>query len=233
MMGICAVWGSPQSGKTTLAVNLAYAISRGEKTVCLISPVEFSELSAFFGVKIPKEESLQEALRGNAGIWRTAFKVDDLFYVVAAPATADAFELDYTSEQAKMLLEVARMTFDIVIVDCPSETNNLIAAWSLNKADKIALCLGGHISCVMWYMANERALQAIREKTVYVSSEATSDFDYGAMYQLLKCTPDVRIPYIREATLLQNEKKLIYHLSGKKGRAYSEAIKQLYEVMKL
>jgi len=230
-MSICAIWGAPQSGKTTLAVNLAYAVSRGDKTVCLISPAAYSEISAFLGVKIPEEHSLRAALRGGAGIRQTVFKIDELFYVLAAPSTADVFNSDYTGEQVKTLLELARLTFDVVIVDCPSETNNLIAAWSLNRADSVVLCLGGHISCVLWYMANARALQTVRNRASYVSSEVTSDFDYDAMHRLLNCTPDIRIPFIREAPLLQNEKRFLYQMPGKKGRAYSKAINELYGVI--
>lgn len=230
-MSICAIWGAPQSGKTTLGVNLAYAISQGDKTVCLISPAAYSELSAFLGVKIPEEHSLQAALRGSVGIRQAVFKVDELLYVLAAPSTADAFDNDYSGEQVKTLLELARITFDVVIVDCPSETNNLIAAWSLNRADTVLLCLGGHISSVLWHMANMRALQSVWNRAVYVSSEVTSNFDYDAMYRLLNCTPDIRIPYIRDAPLLQNEKRILFGLSGKKGRSYATAINKLCEVI--
>ena len=37
-MGINAVWGPPQSGKTTMAIDLAFALSRGGQSVLLISP---------------------------------------------------------------------------------------------------------------------------------------------------------------------------------------------------
>ena len=231
-MSICAIWGAPQSGKTTIAVNLAYAISRSDQSVCLISPVAYSELSAFLGVKIPEEHSLRAALRGGTGIKQTVCRIDELFYVLAAPATADAFDSDCTDEQVKTLLELAQLTFDVVIVDCPSETNNLIAAWSLNRADTVLVCLGGRVSCALWHMANARALQTVRNRAVYVSSEVTSDFDYDAMCQLLNVAPDIKIPYIQEAPLLQNEEHLLYQMSGKKGRAYVNAINQLYEKVK-
>ncbi|MEA4895660.1 MAG: ParA family protein [Oscillospiraceae bacterium] len=231
-MSICTIWGAPQSGKTTLAVNLSYAISRGNKSVCLISPVEYSELSALLGVRIPEEHSLRAALRGSTGIKQTVYRIDELFYVLAAPTVADAFDSDCTDEQVKTLLELALLTFDVVIVDCPSETNNLIAAWSLNKADTVLLCLGGHVSCALWHMANTRALQTVRNRAVYVNSEVTSEFDYDAMCRLLKCTPDIKIPYIPEAPLLQNEERLLYQMSGKKGRAYVNAINELYEAVK-
>jgi len=230
-MGIYAIWGPPQSGKTTLAVNLAYAASRGDKSVCLISPAPYSEFSAFLGVKIPKEKSLYAALRGNAGIRQTVYKADELLFLLATPINADAFDDDYSDDQVKSLLALAQLTFDIVIVDCPTEPNNLFAAWALNRADKILLTLGGHPSSLLWHGANQKALQAISGKTVYIGSAVVSDFDYSSMYELLKCTPKIDIPYVREAPLLQNEGKLILGLSGKKGKAYRHALNQLYEVM--
>lgn len=230
-MSICAIWGAPQTGKTTLSVNFAHAVSRGDKSVCLISPVAYSELSAFLGVKIPEEQSLNAALRGGVTLRQTVFKADELLYVLAAPSTANAFDGDYSGEQVKTLLELARLTFDMVLVDCMSETNDLISAWTLNRADKILLCAGGHASGVLWHRANKKALQAVQDKTVYVGSEIISDLDYAAMYKLLKCAPDIKIPYIREAPLFQNERRFLFGLSGKKGRVYAGAIDKLYEAV--
>ncbi len=230
-MSIYAIWGAPQSGKTTLALNLAYGINRGDKTVCLISPVEYSELSALLSVKIPEEQSLRAALKGRAGIRQTMFRVDELFYVLAMPVSADAFDNDFTDEQIKRLLDLARLTFDFVLVDCPSQPNNLIAAWSLNKADQVLLCMGGSVSCVLWHRANKKALRAVWNKTVYVGSEVTKAIDSAAVYKLLNCTPEIRIPYMKEAALLQSEGRFLFGQSGRKGRAYSKAINHLYGVM--
>ena len=230
-MSVCAIWGAPQTGKTTLTVNLAYAVSRGDQSVCLISPVAYSELSAILGVKIPEENSLGAALRDGAPLQQSVFKADELFYVLAAPSAASALESDYSGEQVKTLLELARLTFDLVLVDCLSETNDLFSAWVLNRADKVLLCAGGHVSGVLWHRANKKALQAARSKTVYVGSEIIPGLDYAAMYKLLKCTPDIKIPYIREAPLFQNERRFLFGLSGKKGRTYAGAINKLYEAV--
>ena len=230
-MSICAIWGAPQSGKTTLAVNLAHAISQGDKTVCLISPAAHSEMSAILRVEIKEDRSLRAALRGNEGIRRTVTKINELFYVLAMPVSADTFDNDYSDEQAKRLLDLTRITFDFVLVDCPSQPDNLIAAWSLNKADQVLLCMGGQVSCVLWHMANKKALQTVRSKTVYVGSEVSQALDNAAVYELLKCIPDVRIPYMKEACLLQSEGRFLFGQSGRKGRAYSRAINRLYGVM--
>ena len=232
-MSICAIWGAPQTGKTTLAVNLAYAVSRGDQSVCLISPVAYSELSAILGVKIPEETSLSAALRGGASLRQTVFRVDELLYVLTAPSAASALDGDYSGEQVKTLLELARMTFDLVLVDCLSETNDLFSAWALNRADKLLLCVGGHVSGVLWHRANKKALQAAQGKTLYVGSEIIPGLDYAAMYTLLKCAPEIKIPYIREAPLFQNERRLLFGFSGRKGRAYAKAINILYKAVSL
>lgn len=231
-MSVCAIWGAPQTGKTTLAVNLSYAVSRGDQSVCLISPVAYSELSAFLGVKIPEENSLSAALRG-APLRQTVFKANELFYVLVAPSAASALESDYSGEQVKTLFELARLAFDVVLVDCLSETSDLFSAWALNRADKVLLCAGGHVSGVLWHRANKKELQAAQGKTVYVGSEIIPGLDYAAMYKLLKCTPEIKIPYIREAPLFQNERRFLFGLSGKKGRAYAGAINKLYEAVSL
>ena len=230
-MSICAIWGAPQSGKTTLALNLAYAVSRGDQSVCLISPVAYSELSAILGVKIPEENSLCAAFRGGAPLRQTVFKADELFYVLAAPSVASSIDSDYSGEQVKTLLELARLTFDLVLVDCLSETSDLFSAWALNRADKVFLCAGGHVSGVLWHRANKRALLAARSKTVYVGSEIIPGIDYAAMYKLLKCKPEIKIPYVHEAPLFQNERRLLFGLSRKKGRAYAGAINKLCEAV--
>lgn len=232
-MSIYAIWGAPQVGKTTLAVNLAYAVSRGDQSVCLISPVVYSELSAILGIKIPEENSLNAALRGGASLRQAVFKADELFYVLAVPSAASALDCDYSGEQVKTLLELARLTFDVVLVDCLSEPNDLFSAWALNRADKVLLCAGGHVSGVLWHRANKKALQAARDKTLYVGSEVIPGIDYAAMYKLLECTPVIRIPYIREAPLFQNERRFLFGLSGKKGRAYAGTIGKLYEAVSL
>lgn len=230
-MSIYAIWGAPQTGKTTLAVNLAYALSRGDQSVCLISPVPYSELSAFLGVKIPEENSLSTALRGGAPLRQTVLKADELFHLLAASSTASALDGDYSGEQVKTLLELARLTFDVVLVDCLSETNDLFSAWALNRSDDVFLCVGGHVSGVLWHMANKKALQTIRDKTLYVGSEVIPGIDYAAMYKLLNCTPEIKIPYIREAPLFQNERRFLFGLSGKKGWAYAGAIDRLYKAV--
>ncbi len=160
-------------------------------------------------------------------------QVDELFFALAAPTSADAFEDDYTGEQVKALLELAGSTFDAIVVDCPSGTDNLFAAWALNKSDAVVVCLGGQTACAVWHTAYGRAIQAVEHKAVFVRTETASDFDYGALFALLNRTPGVRIPYIRDASAVQNDAGYLYDLPGRKGWAYARAINELYGVIGL
>jgi CO dehydrogenase nickel-insertion accessory protein CooC1 len=52
------IWGAGSTGKTTLALALSKTLIADGKTVLLISPEPYSELSAIWGVKIPMQTVL-------------------------------------------------------------------------------------------------------------------------------------------------------------------------------
>ena len=188
------IWGARGVGKTTLALALSKAIIAEGKTVLLISPEPYSELSAIGGVKIPTEQSLQTAIR-TGNLKQSVFQKDDCFYILAAPSCHDCFDDNYSAEQVKALLTLAKTTFDTVIVDCPTEMNNLVSAWAMSLADKVLLCIGGEFQGAMWHKSAERAIAAIKHKTLSVGMEISDAFDYEALYHFLEQKPHYRIPH--------------------------------------
>ena len=111
------IWGASSAGKTTLALALSKALIAEGKTVLLISPEPYSELSAIWGVKVPIEQSLQTAIR-TGNLKQSVVQKDDCFYFLAAPSCHDCFDDNYSAEQVKALLTLAKTTFDTVLVDC-------------------------------------------------------------------------------------------------------------------
>ena len=188
------IWGASGVGKTTLALALSKALIAEGKTVLLISPEPYSELSAIVGVKIPTEQSLQTAIR-TGNLKQSVFQKDDCFYILAAPSCHDCFDDNYSAEQVKALLTLAQTTFDTVIVDCPTEMDNLVSAWALSLADKVLLCIGGEFRGAMWYKSAERAIAAIKHKTLFVGMEISDAFDYEALYNFLEQKPNYHIPH--------------------------------------
>ena len=209
---LLSIWGAKGTGKTSLALELAKRLSDEGNNTLLISPLPYSELSVLLNVKIPKEQSLQAAIR-TGNLKQSVFKKDDLFYLLSAPSQHDAFDDNYSAEKVKAMLTLASSTFDYVLCDCPSEMDNLVAAWSMSLADKVLLCMGGDLEGAMWHKASNRALDAIKQKTVFVGMEQTTDFDYESLYDFLEQKPHYRLP-------------------NRKAKTYEKSMMKLLEVMK-
>lgn len=228
-MGMTAVWGPPQSGKTTLAIDLAYALSQGGLSVCLISPELYGELSAKLSLKISRDTSL--AAHKSKPLEQLVRSVGELFYVLAMPYDHDAFSEDISNPEAKQLLRQARELFDTVIVDCPSHTGSAIAAWALNTADRVLMMSGSHSTAVLWNNAYHRAVDAVENKTFHVCAQLQDTFDYSTLLTMLDVTPEVWLPHVPDAAMTQMQARTLYGQKGKQGKGYTQAIDQLCDLL--
>lgn len=223
-MSITAVWGPPQSGKTTLCIDLAYALSQSGRSVCLISPELYSELAARMNLKIQKDKSLAAAQKNNESLEQIVHKVDDLLFVLAAPYDHDAFGEGISNAVAKSVLEEAKELFDIVLVDCPSHTGSAVAAWGLSSAAAVLMMSGAHSSAVIWNNAYRRAVDAVEDKTFHICSRINRTFDYRTLHDMLDVTPEVWLPHYPDAAMEQLLKHTLYRQNGKLGRDYISGI---------
>ena len=226
-MSINAVWGPPHSGKTTLAIDLAYALSQKGQSVCLISPELYSELSARMKINITKQKSLTMAYKTKESLKQVVFRADELLYVLAVPCYNDAFGEDTGSDAAKTILDQANTLFDVVLVDCPSYAGSVLAAWALNRAEKVLLLTGGQASSGLWYNAYRRAVEIVTPRAVSVCIEINDSFDYPALHKLIGVSPGVWIPFYKDAEAFQNLKPTLYDSGGKTGKAYSGSINEV------
>lgn len=226
-MGIYAVWGPPQSGKTSLAIDLAFALSLKGKSVCLISPELYSELAARLNIRIEPEKSLLAAYKKKDSLKQIVHTADDLLYVLAVPFDNDAFGEDMPEDAARTLVEQAGKVFDVVIVDCPSHTGSVLAAWTLSCADGVFMMSGSHSASVMWNHSFQRAISAIKKKTTYVCAEVNGNFDYRTLHTMLGITPDVWLPHFPNAVTTQIMKRTLYQANGRIGRNYTKNIDKI------
>lgn len=226
-MSITAIWGPPGSGKTSLAIDLAYALSKGGNSVCLISPEPFSEMSALLSLKITKQQSIDAAYHAIGNLKQTVCKVEGLLFVLAAPYYADAFEGDASLSEVKNLIGETKATFDCVIVDCPAHTHNSFAAWALNQADTVLLLTGFRSSSGMWNRAYQRAIRVFEDKTIPVCVQGDSSFDYRALNRLIELNPSIWVPYYPEADAARRMRRTLYDSGGKLGKTYNAAIDEI------
>ena len=223
-MAIYAVWGPPQSGKTTLAIDIAYALSMHGQSVCLVSPERYSELSARMRIRIETDKSLAAVNILKESIKHIVYPADELLYVLAAPFESDAFGEDVSSDNARKLMEEAESIFDVVIVDCSAHCESSIAAWAMSMADTILLLSGGSPGAAIWYGAFHRAIDAVKDRLIPICVEVTDDFDYHSLFGLTGIQPETSVPFYPDAAIEQNGHKTLYGQGGKLGRKYTSGI---------
>ena len=117
--------------------------------------------------------------------------------------------------------------FDVVIVDCPSHTGSVLAAWTLSCADGVFMMSGSHSASVMWNHSFQRAISAIKKKTTYVCAEVNGNFDYRTLHTMLGITPDVWLPHFPNAVTTQIMKRTLYQANGRIGRNYTKNIDKI------
>jgi len=230
-MSLLTIWGPPNSGKTTLAIDLAFALSKGGQSVCLISPEPYSELSAKLNIRIPKEKSLSVALRNPEGIKQIVYRLDDLLFILAHECEHDVYGEEADGKKAKEMLEQAKEVFDIVVVDCPSHAGSVLAAWAMNLANQVLVLSGAQSASLTWMRANDRAMAAIANRHTLICTEVSRDFDYRSLFQMLGSGPAIRFPYIRDAETIQTSRRTLYESGGRSGRDYTKAMDDLCDML--
>lgn len=231
-MSIFAVWGPPRSGKTTVAIDLAFALSRGGSSTLLLSCECYSELSARLNTRIEPEKSLAAVCGGRAPLKQLVHTVDELLYVLAVPFDCDAFDETLSEVTAKSLLTEAERLFDAVIIDCPSHTGSALAAWGLSRAERVLLLSGSQSCAVMWHNAFRRALDALSDRVLAASVEINEAFDHRTLHTLLRLAPRFRLPHYPDAEMLQLVRRTLYQSSGRHGKAYTKAIDGICTALK-
>lgn len=230
-MSIYSVWGPPQSGKTTLAVDLAYALSLRDLSVCLISAEPYSELSARMGIRVEPAKSLAAVGNSVESLRHTVCPVSDLLYVLAAPVENDAFGEGLSSEREKALLQQASAAFDAVIVDCSAHCASTLEAWALRLSEKVLFLTGGSTASALWCGAFRRAMDAVKDRTIPICAEVSANLDYPSLFRLESLYPQVRLPYIPDAAAQQTERHSLYGFGGKAGKAYSAGMDEICEIL--
>ena len=126
-----AIWGKNNSGKTTLAINLAaYLAQNYNQLVGLISAADYPEIPAYLNLTFPANKGLNAAINAQTehvkNFYVEAIK-DSSFYLLSPASNCDSFEL-YGMDKASghRIIQESKEVFDVVIIDCNCNKNNAL-----------------------------------------------------------------------------------------------------------
>jgi len=161
MSKLIAVWGSPNSGKTTFAVKLAGCIYENySSTVLVLScdntspvlPVLFPNTKAndiySVGVPLSKTDITQNELiksivtvKGKMNLGFLGYKDGENKYTYPS----------FDNKKALALLSVLKSLADYIIVDCTSVLDNPLSAVAIEQADTILRLATPDLKCMSFY----------------------------------------------------------------------------------
>ncbi|MFH0987124.1 MAG: cell division ATPase MinD [Candidatus Micrarchaeota archaeon] len=106
-------------GKTTVAANLAYALSKyGKKVVAIDADLDMANLELAFGME-GRPITLQDVLNGEAHLEDATYEVDNNVYMVPAGISPSQFKRVDPEKFADIVRQAAENS-DFVILDCPA-----------------------------------------------------------------------------------------------------------------
>ncbi|RGX09353.1 AAA family ATPase [Paraclostridium sordellii] len=141
---VIAVWGSPNSGKTTLSIKLAKELSKQNSVIVLFSDILAPVIPTIRG-NIDTNKSLGNILSSasldNDIIFKNCIEVDNIKNIGFLGYTQgeNVFTYpQYTEERVKETIDHLKELVDYVIIDTSSNfVNDLITIVALETSDKV------------------------------------------------------------------------------------------------
>jgi len=112
-------------GKTTSSVNLAAALARAGRKVCVMDLDPQAHASLHLGITaIDGEATMYELLCGDASVEQARQKINDNLFVVPSNLDLAAAEMELASEVGREMILSDKLAedsedFDYLILDCP------------------------------------------------------------------------------------------------------------------
>ena len=198
MSKLIAVWGTPQSGKTTFTVKLANALNLGGKGKSI-----HSAIAVFPDITTPvvptvfpnkKDEELYSLgsvlqkpdLTRNLVVSNTIFVKDrsNLGFLGYTAKENRYSYAEYTREKAEAFLDCVMSIAEYVVVDCSSDPeDNILTETVLEKADIVIRLLSPDLKGISNYLSQTPIfirMGYMKENCVQLISVTSPEFQYGA-----------------------------------------------------
>lgn len=165
MSKLIAVWGSPNSGKTSFCVKLAreiYNKNSSSKVICVfpdnsspVLPVLFPNKKAEDFYSMGKLLDMAEFTTNDVlGHFVLAKGVKNIVFMGYKFGENKFSYADYTGEKADTFLDMCKYLSDYVIVDCDSRLEDRLSNHAMQKADVVFRIASPTLKSVSFFMSN-------------------------------------------------------------------------------
>jgi len=193
-------------GKTTLAVNLAYALATMNKKVALIDlSLQFGEVGVF--LDIPKGDTIADMVEEHSlelsTIKSYLIRHQSGIQVMLSSSAPEYAEL-IQPEHINAILSTLRTEFDYVLVDMGVSLGDCAIA-TIETADTILLVVNEDIAALHDAKRALKVLEALNQQDkvkIVVNKEGISTITVKNVANLLEATPVLVIPYDLKAAML-------------------------------
>jgi MinD-like ATPase involved in chromosome partitioning or flagellar assembly len=230
MSHLVVTWGAGGSGKTTVAVNLACALSELNLIVGIIpANTIYGELQAHFGCNVSRDKGLHQVLTGGAIQDNyVATPMPNVFFL-SLPNHFDCLNLtEVTEEQVIACIDQTKIYFDVLIVDGVLDLHSAMTYIALAQADTVVMTIKPSITASFWYHSMSRLMdQLYLCNVIPVINNDNQSCDKDAMISALKVTPGFELPHIPAADMYVNAGKPIYYQHDPRCLLYKRVISQI------
>jgi len=193
-------------GKTTLAVNLAYALAIMNKKVALIDlSLQFGEVGVF--LDIPKGDTIADMVEEHSlelsTIKSYLIRHQSGIQVMLSSSAPEYAEL-IQPEHVNAILSTLRTEFDYVFVDMGVALGDCAIA-TMETADTILLIVNEDIASLHDAKRSLKVLEALNQQDkvkIVVNKEGISTITVKNVANLLEATPVLVVPYDLKSAML-------------------------------
>lgn len=236
---VIAVWGSPYSGKTTIATKLAVSLTQKEKNVAILY-TDFRiptlpmivDKSAFEQAPFSVGELLQlESVTEDMITEKTNLVHNEYLGIYGYKFGENEYSYpDISKEQTKNFLEKLITLYDYVIVDCTSIlSTNIVSATAMLDADIILNVSDISNKSVVFFASNKNVIDnpALRgKKQINVINKYTNieleEYDFRNGSKIL-------LPYTKELVEQSDLSNQFKHLEYKQSKKFKENFKLIID----
>jgi len=234
-----AIWGSPGSGKTTLAIRIAKQLANKKKNVILVHDDIFCPMLPTFFPTLDKEEEKSLGAVLTSPMLDQNVIMDHLVlmkhndYIAFLGHQKGENPLtyaEYTKERVVDLFLLLRHLADYVIIDCSSIiTESILTITALEMADQVIRLSTADFKGLSYFKSTlpllidqkfntESHLRIVSNIKEYQADQTVNNVLRGA---------NIFLPYTQEIEMQHAEGTFFENLNQKRSRKYNQSLKQI------